>query len=206
MVARCTNRVVAASTPALLFELRQQFLVRQRFENQRQVPEVRQLIDIDPGKECSVGTSQCCGSAAGNAARGAPARFFARRDRSPQGAASGRRALGWNLRKSQSRRSGFAVFHARAKEIPRPRKLSPFQDVTNSACGSELVQLQVFGSGLLLSPRAGAAVRPRHREPVQNGEEHCAVEAVARSASGLRITSLHPVSRHNRSKISDGAA
>ena len=62
-----------------------------------------------------MGTSQCCGSAAGNATRGDPARFFARRGRSPQGAASGRRALGWNLRKSQSRRSGFAVFRARVK-------------------------------------------------------------------------------------------
>ena len=28
--------------------------------------------------------------------------------------------LGWNLRKSRSRRSGFAVFRARAKEIPHP--------------------------------------------------------------------------------------
>ena len=46
-----TNRVVVAPAPALLFELRQQCLVRQRFENQRQAPEVGQLIDIGPRKE-----------------------------------------------------------------------------------------------------------------------------------------------------------
>ena len=41
MVARRTNRVAPA--PAPLLEPRQQRLVRQRFENQRQAPEIGQL-------------------------------------------------------------------------------------------------------------------------------------------------------------------
>ena len=49
-----------------------------------------------------------------------------------------RPAVGWNLRKSRSRRGEFAVFRTRigVKKIPPPGKLSAFQDVTNSARGS----------------------------------------------------------------------
>ena len=49
-----------------------------------------------------------------------------------------RPAVGWNLRKSRSRRGEFAVFRTRigVKKIPHPGKLSAFQDVTNSARGS----------------------------------------------------------------------
>ena len=95
--------------------------------------------------------------AAGNTTHGDPARFFARRGRSPQGAASERRALGWNLRKSQSRRSGFAVFRARVKEIPRSRKLSAFQDVTNSACGSRRLE---FPAGCPSTSTIGTRTSP----------------------------------------------
>ena len=106
MVARRTNRVA----PAPLREPRRQRLVRQRFENQRQAPEVGQL----PRKRMFCGNLTvlrvCCWH---------PWRprqvFFACRGRSPL--ASGRRALGWNLRKSQSRpRSGFE------RSFPRPGK------------------------------------------------------------------------------------
>ena len=119
MVARRTNRVAPA--PAPLREPRQQRLVRQRFENQRQAPKVGQLpkkrvwIVLSPWEPHSV-----AGLLLAMLPVATPPGFFARRGRSPQGAASGRRALGWNLRKLQSRRSGFAVFRARVKEILRP--------------------------------------------------------------------------------------
>ena len=106
MVARHTNRAVVAPAPLL----KSRRPVRQRFENQRQAPEVGQLSK----------KRMFCGNlavlrffAAGT--RGDPVRFLARRGRLPQGVAFGRRTLG-----VESAR--IAVSAQRIRNFPRPSK------------------------------------------------------------------------------------
>ena len=79
----------AVVAPEPLLGPRQQRLVRQRFENPRQASEIGQLQE----KNVSLPRGLCSVAGADNATRDDSARFFARRDRLPQGA-PGRLALG----------------------------------------------------------------------------------------------------------------
>ena len=106
MVARHTDRAVVAPAPLL----KSRRPVRQRFENQRQAPEVGQL----PKKRMFCGNLAVLRFFAAGT-RGDPVRFFARRGRLPQGVAFGRRTLGVESAK-------IAISAQRIRSFPCPSK------------------------------------------------------------------------------------